>query len=63
MGEPVFLTVRMCFHEWFEVEVQTFTSRWGTAHGRDVQEAVESATEMLLQIDEVIAEVEAKQQG
>jgi hypothetical protein len=36
--EPVLLTIRMCFDDWFEVEVDTFTSRWGTAAGREVED-------------------------
>jgi hypothetical protein len=63
VGEPALLTIRMCFDEWFEVEVQTFTDRWGMAAGRDVQTAVESATDMLLEMDDVVAEVVAAKEG
>lgn len=60
VGEPVLLSIRMCFDDWFEVEVNTFTDRWGTAADRDVETAIDDAVDMLLQMDEVIAEVTSK---
>jgi hypothetical protein len=61
VGEPVLLTIRMCFDDWFEVEASTFTDRWGRAAGRDVETAVEGAIEMLLEMDEVLAEMTSRQ--
>jgi hypothetical protein len=60
VGEPVLLTIKMPFDEWFEVEIQTFTDRWGVAANREVDKAIEAAVEMLLQMDEVIAEITAR---
>lgn len=60
VGEPVLLTIKMPFDEWFEVEVQTFTDRWGVAANREVDAASEAAAEMLLEMDEVIAEITAR---
>lgn len=57
VGEPVLLTIRMAFDEWFEVEVSTFTERWGTAAGAGVAEAIEGAVEMLLEMDMVLKEI------
>lgn len=59
VGEPVLLTIRMCYDDWFEVEIQTFMDRWGMAAGRNVETAIEGAIEMLLEMDEVVAEVMA----
>jgi hypothetical protein len=58
VGEPVFLTIKMPFHDWFEVEIRTFTDRWGMATGSDLDRTVDDAADMLLEMDEVIAEVE-----
>ena len=60
VGEPVLLTIKMPFDEWFEVEVQTFTDRWGVAANREVDAAIEAAAEMLLEMDKVIAEITAR---
>jgi hypothetical protein len=59
VGEPVLLTIRMCYDDWFEVEIQTFMDRWGMAAGRNVETVIEGAIEMLLEMDEVVAEVMA----
>ncbi|NLF66568.1 MAG: hypothetical protein GX579_18405 [Chloroflexi bacterium] len=59
VGEPVLLTIRICYDDWFEVEIQTFTDRRGIAAGRDVEVTVAGALEMLLEMDDVIAEVMA----
>ena len=60
VGEPVLLTIKMPFDEWFEVEAQTFTDRWGVAANREVDAAIEAAAEMLLEMDKVIAEITAR---
>lgn len=62
IGEPVLLIIRVPFDDWFEVEIHTFTARFGQANGRDVEAAIADAIEMLLALDEVIAEVQAKQE-
>jgi hypothetical protein len=62
VGEPVLLIIRVPFDDWFEVEIHTFTARFGQGNGRDVETAIADATEMLLALDEVIAEVQAKQE-
>jgi hypothetical protein len=49
----------MCYDDWFEVEIQTFMDRWGMAASRNVETAIEGAIEMLLEMDEVVAEVMA----
>lgn len=63
VGEPVLLTIHLCYDDWFEVEVQTFTDRWGMAAGREVEAAVADAVEMLLDMDSVVAEVMAGKGG
>ena len=50
----------MPFDEWFEVETWTFTDHWGVAANREVDKAIEDAVEMLLEMDEVIAEIIAR---
>lgn len=57
VGEPVLLSIRLCYDDWFEVAIQTFTDRQGLAAGREVETAVTGALEMLLEMDGVIAEV------
>lgn len=59
VGEPVLLAIRLCYDDWFEVEIQTFTDRWGMAAGHEVEAAVEGALAMLLEMDDVAAEVTA----
>lgn len=60
VGEPVLVTIKMPFDEWFEVEIQTFTDRWGIAADREVEAAIEAAAEMLLEMDNVVAEITRK---
>ena len=43
--------------EWFEVEIQTFSDRWGVAANRDVDAAIADTAEMLLGMNEVVAGV------
>jgi hypothetical protein len=59
VGGPVLLAIRLCYDDWFEVEIQTFTDRWGMAAGREVEAAVEGAVNMLLEMDDVATEVTA----
>jgi hypothetical protein len=59
VGEPVLLVIRLCYDDWFEVEIRSFTDRWGIAAGRDVEVAIEGALAMLLEMDGVAAEVVA----
>ena len=61
VGEPILLIIRVPFDDWFEVEIHTFNARFGQGNGRDVEAAIAAATEMLLELDEVIAEVQTKQ--
>jgi len=63
VGEPVLLSIRLCYDDWFEVELQTFTSRRGMAAGREVEPTIAGALEMLLEMDDVIAEVMARRSG
>lgn len=57
VGEPVLLMIRIGYDDWFAVQIQTFTDRWGMAAGREVEAAVAGAVEMLLAMDDVLAEV------
>jgi hypothetical protein len=50
VGEPVLLGIRLVYDDWFEVELRTFTNRFGTAAGRDLERAVEEAAIMLLEL-------------
>ena len=61
VGEPVLLSIKMPFDTWFEVEINTFTDRRGVATGREVETAIDEAVEMLLEMDQVIAEVTGRQ--
>ena len=61
VGEPVMLVIKMPFDTWFEVEINTFTGRMGMATGREVETTVHAAVEMLLEMDQVIAEVTGRQ--
>jgi hypothetical protein len=56
VGEPVLLVIRVVYDAWFEVEISTFTDRFGAAAGRNLEQAVEWAVVMLLEMDKVIAE-------
>jgi hypothetical protein len=56
VGEPVLLAIHLCYDDWFEVIIRSFTDRWGMAAGREVEAAVAGALEMLLEMDRVIAE-------
>lgn len=60
VGEPVLLGIKMAFDTWFEVEINTFTGRMGMAAGEEVEITIDEAVEMLLEMDEVIAEMEHK---
>jgi hypothetical protein len=57
VGEPVLLSVRLVYDNWFEVEIGTFTDRFGAAAGRDLERAVEEAAIVLLELDRVAAEL------
>ena len=58
VGEPVMLTIKMPFDEWFDVKIQTFNEeRFGIAAGRDLETAIEESLKMLLELDQVIAEL------
>lgn len=58
VGEPVMLTIKMPFDEWFDVKIQTFNEeRFGIAAGRDLEITIEEAVEMLLELDQVIADI------
>jgi hypothetical protein len=57
VGEPVLLGIRLVYDDWFEVEIGTFTERFGTAAGRDLKTAIEDAAAMLLEMDQVVAEL------
>jgi hypothetical protein len=56
VGEPVLVVIRVVYNDWFEVEIHTFTSRFGTAADRNLEQAIEWAVVMLLEMDKVIAE-------
>jgi hypothetical protein len=58
VGDPVLLAIKMPFDAWFEVVINTFTGRTGMATDQEVETAVEQTVEMLLEMDEVIAEAE-----
>ena len=58
VGEPLMLTIKMPFGEWFDVKIQTFNEeRFGIAAGRDLETTIEEAVEMLLELGQVIAEI------
>ena len=51
------LGIRLVYDDWFEVEVHTFTDRFGLAAGRDLETAIAEAAAMLLELDRVVAEL------
>jgi hypothetical protein len=57
VGEPVLLVIRLAYDDWFDVEIHTFTDRFGMSAGRDLETAVEQAAVMLLELDQVVAEL------
>ncbi|MCI0394782.1 MAG: hypothetical protein L0332_30355 [Chloroflexi bacterium] len=53
VGEPLFITIRLVYDGFIEVEVQTFTDRHGMAAGYSLPETLVAAVETLLYLDEV----------
>ncbi|MCI0398948.1 MAG: hypothetical protein L0332_30245 [Chloroflexi bacterium] len=53
VGEPLFITIRLVYDGFIEVEVQTFTDRHGLATGYSLPETLAAAVEALLYLDEV----------
>lgn len=51
------LVIRLAYDDWFDVEIHTFTARFGLSAGRDLYTAVEEAAVMLLELDQVVAEL------
>ena len=51
LGEPPFITIRLIYDGSYEVEVSTFTDRYGFAHGWSLPEAVATAVDCLLALD------------
>jgi hypothetical protein len=52
LGEPPFITIRLIYDGFYEVEVSTFTDRYGFAHGWSLPEVLASAADCLLALDE-----------
>jgi len=53
VGEPIFVTIRMVYDGYIEVEVETGTGRHGIAEGDSLPETLTSAVETLLYLDEI----------
>lgn len=47
-GEPLFVTIRLVYDGFIEVDVQTFTGRQGMAGGESLPETMAAAVETLL---------------
>ena len=52
VGEPLFVTIRIVYDGFVEVDVETVEGRWGTASGWVLDQALEEAVAMLQQLDE-----------
>lgn len=52
VGEPLFVTIRIVYDGFVEVDVETVEGRWGTAAGWVLDQALEEAVAMLQQLDE-----------
>jgi hypothetical protein len=46
------VTIRIVYDGFVEVDVETFDGRWGTATGWVLDQVLEEAVAMLLQLDE-----------
>ena len=52
VGVPLFVTIRIVYDGFVEVDVETFDGRCGTAAGWVLDQALEEAVAMLQQLDE-----------
>jgi hypothetical protein len=52
VGEPLFVTIRIVYDGFVEVDVETVEGRLGTAAGWVLDQALEEAVAMLQQLDE-----------
>ena len=52
VGEPLFVTLRIVYDGFVEVDVETFDGRCGTATGWVLDQVLEEAVAMLQQLDE-----------
>ncbi len=53
VGEPIFVTIRLVYDGFIEVDVETFTGRYGMAGGNSLSETLAAAVEALLYLDEI----------
>ena len=53
VGEPIFVTIRLVYDGFVEVDIETITGRNGMACGGLLPEVLLSAVETLLYLDEV----------
>jgi hypothetical protein len=51
-GVPLFVTIRIVYDGFVEVDVETFDGRWGTAAGWVLDQALEEAVAMMQQLEE-----------
>jgi hypothetical protein len=52
VGVPLFVTIRIVYDGFVEVDVETFDGRWGTAAGWVLDQALEEAVAMMQQLEE-----------
>jgi hypothetical protein len=55
IGEPIFVTIRLVYDGYIEVEVVTFTGRHGVGVGYSLATALSAAVETLLYLDGIIS--------
>ncbi len=53
VGEPLFVTIRLVYDGFIEVDVETFTGQQGLASGDSLPETLNAAIETLLHLREV----------
>jgi len=53
VGEPIFVTIRLVYDGFVEVDVETFTGRHGAAGGDSLPETLAAAVETLLYLDAI----------
>jgi hypothetical protein len=53
VGEPLFVTIRLVYDGFIEVDVKTFAGQQGMAGGDSLPETLAAAVETLLYLDEI----------
>ena len=53
VGEPIFVTIRLVYDGFCEVDIQTINGRFGRAGGDRLPETMNDAVETLLDLDEI----------